>query len=114
MKLRTLWLGLALTLLSGQFLCAQSAKLAQAAQSGRPPFIRTDAPLVALTNVRVIDGTGAALREDQTIIISAGKIQAIAPSASANVFKHGGQFFAALSRARRHDHAHRRQRPAIR
>jgi len=35
MKLRTLWLGLALTLLSGQFLCAQSAKLAQAAQSGR-------------------------------------------------------------------------------
>jgi len=85
MKLRTLWLGLALTLLSGQFLCAQSAKLAQAAQSGRPPFIRTDAPLVALTNVRVIDGTSAALREDQTIIISAGKIQAIAPSASANV-----------------------------
>ncbi len=61
------------------------AALAQTPPAGRSPFIRTDAPLVALTNVRVIDGTGAAAREDQTIIISAGRIQTIAPSASATV-----------------------------
>ena len=38
-------------------------------------FIRTDAKLLALAHVRVIDGTGAAPKDDQTIIISDGKIQ---------------------------------------
>lgn len=61
------------------------ASLAPAQQTARQPFIRTAAPIIALTNVRVIDGTGATAREDQTIIISNGKIQAIAPSASATV-----------------------------
>ncbi len=32
-------------------------------------FIKVDAPVVALTNVRIIDGTGAPARENQTIII---------------------------------------------
>ncbi len=50
--------------------------------SDRQQFIRIEAPLIALTNVRVIDGTGAAPREDQTILISAGKIQTIGPTAS--------------------------------
>ena len=36
-------------------------------------FIRTDARIVALTHVRVIDGTGAAPKDDQTIVISEGK-----------------------------------------
>ncbi len=40
-------------------------------------FITEDAPVIALTHVRVIDGTGAAPREDQTLIISNGKIAAI-------------------------------------
>ena len=40
-------------------------------------FIRVDAPVIALQNVRVIDGTGAAPREDQTIIITDGKIFAL-------------------------------------
>jgi imidazolonepropionase-like amidohydrolase len=35
--------------------------------------------------VRVIDGTGAAPLDDQTIVISDGKIQTIGPSASAKV-----------------------------
>jgi imidazolonepropionase-like amidohydrolase len=59
--------------------------LAQAPQVVTPPFVRTNARLVALTNVRVIDGTGAAPREGQTIIVSEGKIQAIAPSVPASV-----------------------------
>lgn len=48
-------------------------------------FIRTDAKVVALAHVRVIDGTGAAPREDQTIIISDGKIQSVQPTSTAKV-----------------------------
>src|ERR1041385_6719130 len=48
-------------------------------------FIRTDAKLIALAHVRVIDGTGAAVKDDQTIIISDGKIQLVEPSATAKV-----------------------------
>src|SRR5271168_920931 len=40
-------------------------------------FVREDAPVISLTHVRVIDGTGAAPRTDQTIIIANGKITAI-------------------------------------
>jgi len=55
------------------------------APGDRQQFIRVDAPLVALVHVRVIDGTGAAPLEDQTIILAAGKIQSIAPSTNATV-----------------------------
>ena len=51
----------------------------------RQQFIRTDAPVIALTHVRVIDGTGSAAKEDQTIVISDGKIQSVEPSAAAKV-----------------------------
>src|SRR5687768_8320395 len=57
-----------------------TSALAQA--QDRQQFIRVEAPLIALTNVRVIDGTGAAPRDDQTILISGGKIQSISPTAS--------------------------------
>ena len=40
-------------------------------------FIRVSTPVVALTHVRVIDGSGAAARDDQTIVIGGGKIQSI-------------------------------------
>src|SRR5690349_19202011 len=48
-------------------------------------FIRTDAKLIALTHVRVIDGTGAEPKGDQTIIISDGKIQSVQPAATAKI-----------------------------
>src|ERR1700729_46784 len=48
-------------------------------------FVKVDSPLVALTHVRVIDGTGAGAREDQTLVISQGKIQSVSDAASANV-----------------------------
>ena len=38
------------------------------------PFVSVDAPVVALTHVRVIDGTGAPARGDQTIVIEGGRI----------------------------------------
>jgi len=40
-------------------------------------FVREDAPVIALTHIRVIDGTGAAPRADQTVILTNGKITAI-------------------------------------
>ncbi|HKQ52865.1 MAG TPA: amidohydrolase family protein [Pyrinomonadaceae bacterium] len=48
-------------------------------------FVRVEAPTVALTHVRVIDGTGAQPLEDQTIVISGGKVQSVGPSAAAKV-----------------------------
>src|SRR5258708_24824136 len=59
--------------------------LAQGPQSDRQQFIRVEAPVVALTHVRVIDGAGANPLEDQTIVISGGKIASIDPSATARV-----------------------------
>jgi imidazolonepropionase-like amidohydrolase len=50
-------------------------------------FVKVDAPVVALTHVRVIDGTGAAAGDDQTVVISKGKIESIGDAASANVSK---------------------------
>jgi imidazolonepropionase-like amidohydrolase len=50
-------------------------------------FVKVDAPVVALTHVRVIDGTGAAAREDQTVVISKGKIESVSDAAPANVPK---------------------------
>ena len=45
-------------------------------------FIRASGPLIALTNARVIDGTGAAPIENQTIMISDGKISLLGPTAA--------------------------------
>src|SRR6266705_175774 len=50
-------------------------------------FVKVDAPMVALTHVRVIDGTGAPAREDQTIVLAKGKIESVADAASASVPK---------------------------
>src|SRR6185369_6024941 len=48
-------------------------------------FIRTDAKVIALAHVRVIDGTGAVPKDDQTIIINDGKIQSVEPAATAKI-----------------------------
>ena len=45
-------------------------------------FIRVNAPMIALTNVRVIDGTGVAPLENQTILIENGKISLVGPTAA--------------------------------
>ena len=64
-------------------LCCVSGTLAQAPD--RQQFIRIEAPMIALAHMRVIDGTGAAPRDDQTIVISSGKIQSVELSATAKV-----------------------------
>jgi imidazolonepropionase-like amidohydrolase len=54
--------------------------LAQSPTSELQQFIRTQAPVIVLSHVRVIDGTGAAPLEDQSILISNGQIQKIEPT----------------------------------
>jgi enamidase len=48
-------------------------------------FIKVNAPVVALTHVRVIDGTGAPPREDQTVILQGGNIAAMGAAAGTKV-----------------------------
>ena len=50
-------------------------------------FVKVDAPVIALTHVRVIDGTGAAAREDQTLVFSQGKIDSVGDASTASVPK---------------------------
>jgi len=50
-------------------------------------FVKVNAPIVALTHVRLIDGTGAAGAEDQTLVLSAGKIASVSSAATAKIPK---------------------------
>jgi imidazolonepropionase-like amidohydrolase len=53
--------------------------------SGVRGVVAVQEPVVALTNVRVIDGTGAAARENQTVIIENGRIRSVGPAGSTPV-----------------------------
>jgi len=48
-------------------------------------YVAVDTPVVALTHVRVIDGTGAAPREDQTLVLRDGNIVAMGSAQSTRV-----------------------------
>ena len=48
-------------------------------------FVTVDAPVIALTHVRVIDGTGSAPKDDRTIVIAGGRIQSVGDAAKATV-----------------------------
>jgi imidazolonepropionase-like amidohydrolase len=63
-------------------LCAGAAFAQGRFQPGSKPFLASEAPVIALTHVRVIDGTGAAPRDDQTVIVDHGKIATVGPAAA--------------------------------
>jgi len=68
--------------------CCASVLVAQRPAGFGPlvrPFIVADEPVIALTGVRVIDGTGSAPRLDQTVVIMDGRIAAIGPRGSVAV-----------------------------
>jgi imidazolonepropionase-like amidohydrolase len=44
--------------------------------------VRYDAPVIAIANVRLIDGTGAPAREGQNLVITNGRIAAVGPAAA--------------------------------
>jgi imidazolonepropionase-like amidohydrolase len=56
--------------------------IAQGPAPDSQQYIRVSGPLMALTNVRIVDGTGAAPLENQTIVIADGKISMIGPTAA--------------------------------
>jgi len=69
----------------GVVLMLTSLAAAQTLSPDVKQFVTIDAPIVALTHVRVLDGTGNAAREDQTILLSHGKIDAIGNADSAKI-----------------------------
>jgi imidazolonepropionase-like amidohydrolase len=48
-------------------------------------FVSVEAPTIALTHARVINGTGSPALQDQTLVISGGKVQTVGPSSSAKI-----------------------------
>jgi hypothetical protein len=69
------------SLLASLLLLAPITLSAQArATQGQRNWVSVDAPVVALTHVQVVDGTGAAPAADQTIIITGDKITAVGPT----------------------------------
>lgn len=73
-------------------LCLAASLVALTAGAQRRPvspgaraFVSVDAEVVAITNVRVVDGTGAAPRDGQTVVIRGERIEAVGPSASVQV-----------------------------
>ncbi|HUF23121.1 MAG TPA: amidohydrolase family protein [Vicinamibacterales bacterium] len=53
--------------------------------SGVAPYVTVEAPLIALTHARIVDGTGAPARENQTIVLRGGRIEAAGDAASTAV-----------------------------
>jgi imidazolonepropionase-like amidohydrolase len=64
-------------------LTVSSLAFAQNLSPAVKAFVKVDAPTVALTHVRVIDGTGAPARADQTVVLSRGKIASISDAGTA-------------------------------
>jgi imidazolonepropionase-like amidohydrolase len=48
-------------------------------------YVKLDQPAIVLTHVRVIDGTGAPAKEDQTIVLANGRIQSVGGSIPSDV-----------------------------
>src|SRR6266852_7709331 len=71
----------ALVVIFAAGLPAQTPALSPAVRT----FVSVDAPVVALTHVRVIDGTGAPPLEDQTVVLADGKIRSVARASGAQI-----------------------------
>jgi imidazolonepropionase-like amidohydrolase len=72
-------------LLTGSLLLAAVSAAQTAKSSDVTPFVSVDTPAFVLNHVRVIDGTGAAAKDDQAMVIANGRIQSIGPAASAHI-----------------------------
>ncbi|MFL6673840.1 MAG: amidohydrolase family protein [Massilia sp.] len=70
-------------MLAGLAWFACGAALAQTPSAEVRKFIKADSPLIALTHVRVIDGTGAPAQENRTVIVRNGRIEAVTDAAQA-------------------------------
>ncbi|HVE79464.1 MAG TPA: amidohydrolase family protein [Gemmatimonadaceae bacterium] len=71
----------ALTVPASPALAQRAAALAEPVRQ----FVSVAEPVVALVHVRLIDGTGAAPRADQTVVLRDGKIAEVGPAARVRV-----------------------------
>src|SRR5271167_3868432 len=71
--------------LFGLLLMAAGAVAQTPTTSEAAEFVSVGAPVLVLEHVRVIDGTGAAAKDDQAVVIANGKIQSIGPSAAVQI-----------------------------
>jgi imidazolonepropionase-like amidohydrolase len=78
---RTFLASLCFLFLASLSWCQAKPKLSAAVSA----FVKEDSPIVALTHVRVVDGTGAAARGDQTLVIWEGKITALGDSSTTKI-----------------------------
>jgi imidazolonepropionase-like amidohydrolase len=53
--------------------------------AGLKPYVSVDAPVVAITHAKLVDGTGAPAKADQTILICGESIAAVGPASSVTV-----------------------------
>jgi hypothetical protein len=67
------------------FLTALPGQAQEAPASPLAPFISVEAGTVALTHVRLLDGTGAPALNDQTILIRDDRIAAVGPSGATDI-----------------------------
>jgi imidazolonepropionase-like amidohydrolase len=74
-----------LLFLFGSWLVAAIAVAQTQKSRDAADFVSVNTPVFVLSHVRVIDGTGAEAKEDQTIVIANGKIESIGPAASAQI-----------------------------
>ncbi|HKW57711.1 MAG TPA: amidohydrolase family protein [Candidatus Acidoferrum sp.] len=78
---RTVWTAVCFLLLPFCAVSQTKARLSPAVA----PFVKEDAATIALTHARLIDGTGAPARADQTIVIEDGKISAMGSAAATKI-----------------------------
>jgi imidazolonepropionase-like amidohydrolase len=71
-------LALSLALLLPAALAGQTPTLSEQVRQ----YVSVADSVVAITNVRVVDGTGAAARENQTVVLRGGRIAAVGPAGS--------------------------------
>ena len=64
---------------------ALAAAQRPAVTAGQRPYVSVDAPVVALTHVRLLDGTGGPPRDDQAIVLRDGRIASVGPAASVSI-----------------------------
>ena len=57
----------------------------QLSQQVRTAYVKVDAPLVALTHARMIDGSGGPVRQNQTLVVKDGVIAAVGDPGSTPV-----------------------------
>jgi imidazolonepropionase-like amidohydrolase len=79
-KERTVVRAFGFAALAAAVLAADGAAQRPALSNAVKNFVAFDEPVVALTHVRVIDGTGTPAKDNQTVVIADGRIQSVGPS----------------------------------